>query len=76
LRFGRRDQLLIEARRRIAGSPGEYIRHIFGEKELGGLGWLYLAAIPFKQLGFPTEFLPPAEFKGMGATDRQRSVRV
>jgi len=66
IRFGPRDELLTEARRRIAAAPHRYVVHIYGEKELGGLGWLYLAAVPFKELGFPTEFPPPMEHGGMG----------
>jgi len=74
LKFGRRDQLLAEARRRMAAAPGKYVDHIYGEKELGGLGWLYLASAPFKELGFPTMFVPRAESKGMGAVDRRRGT--
>ncbi len=29
--------------------------HIYGEHEVGGTGWLYLAAVPFEQLGFRTD---------------------
>ncbi len=74
LSFGRRDQLLQEARRRIAASPDRYFDYIYGEKELGGLGWLYLAAVPPKELGLPTLFVPRADSKGMGAVERRRGV--
>jgi len=66
LKFGDRDRLLAEARRRIAARPGRYVDHIYGERELGGMGWLYLASVPFRELGFPVMFLPPPETKGMG----------
>jgi ferredoxin len=56
LSFGDRDALLAEAKRRIAAEPGRYVPHIYGEKEAGGTGWLYLAALPFDQLDFPTSF--------------------
>jgi len=56
IQFGDRDKLLAEGRRRIAAEPDKYVDHIYGEKELGGLGWLYLASVPFEQLGLPIEF--------------------
>jgi formate dehydrogenase iron-sulfur subunit len=66
LRFGPRDELLAEARRRIAAAPDRYVDQVYGEKELGGMGWLYLAAVPFKELGFPTQFPSPMEGGRMG----------
>jgi formate dehydrogenase iron-sulfur subunit len=72
IRFGRRDQLLIEARGRIAAAPQKYVNYVYGENELGGCGWLYLAAVPFEKLGLPVRFVAPAEFKGMGSTGRGR----
>jgi formate dehydrogenase iron-sulfur subunit len=53
LKFGRREELLTEARERIAQHPNKYVDHIYGEKEAGGTGVLYLASVPFSQLGFP-----------------------
>jgi len=53
LKYGPRDQLLEEARTRIYTKPDEYIHHIYGEHEAGGTSWLYLAAVPFEQLGLP-----------------------
>jgi formate dehydrogenase iron-sulfur subunit len=53
LQFGRREYLLNEARARIAKNPDRYVDHIYGEKEAGGTGVIYLAAIPFSELGFP-----------------------
>lgn len=55
LTFGRRGNLLDEARARIYGEPGRYVRHIYGEEEAGGTSWLYLSAVPFEQLGFRTD---------------------
>ncbi len=43
------------ARQRIYENPGEYVPHIYGEHEAGGTGWLYLAAVPFEELGFRTD---------------------
>jgi len=53
LMFGRRVDLLAEARRRIAANPGKYIDHIYGEHEAGGTSWLYISSVPFDKLGFP-----------------------
>jgi formate dehydrogenase iron-sulfur subunit len=54
LRYGDRDEMLAEAHRRIDGRPGRYVDHIYGEKEAGGTSVLYLSAVPFEKLGFPT----------------------
>jgi ferredoxin len=54
LTFGRRENLLDEARRRIYTEDGRYVRHVYGEHEAGGTAWLYLSAVPFEQLGFRT----------------------
>jgi len=53
LRYGDRDEMLQEARNRIAARPGKYVDHIYGEKEAGGTSVLYLSAVPFEKLGFP-----------------------
>jgi len=54
LTFGKREELLTIARKRIADNPGKYVDHIYGEKEVGGTNWIYIAGVPFDQLGFPT----------------------
>lgn len=52
--YGRRDELLAEARRRIAANPGRYYRdRIYGETEVGGTQVLYLSHVPFAKLGLP-----------------------
>lgn len=43
LTYGTREELLIEAKRRIKNHPEKYYNHIFGEYEVGGTSWLYLA---------------------------------
>ena len=53
LRFGKRSELLKVARRKIRSNPEKYIDHIYGEKEAGGTGWLYLASFDFTSFGFP-----------------------
>jgi len=52
LKFGNRDDLLREARQRIAYSPDRYIDHIYGEKEVGGTSVIHLAGVPFEQIGY------------------------
>ncbi|MCF7803140.1 MAG: 4Fe-4S dicluster domain-containing protein [Candidatus Marinimicrobia bacterium] len=50
--FGKRDDLLKEAHRRLEESPDMYYQHVYGEKEAGGTSVLYLSSIPFPELGF------------------------
>jgi formate dehydrogenase iron-sulfur subunit len=49
--FGKRDDLLKIARQRIARRPDKYEDHIYGEREMGGTAWLYLAGVPFDTIG-------------------------
>ena len=55
--FGDRDDLIVEARARIADSPDDYVHHIFGEREVGGTSMLFLAGAPFEQIGFPASVM-------------------
>ena len=55
LMFGTRIQNLEIARHRIYSHPDKYVHHIYGEHEVGGTGYIYLAAVPFEQLGFRTD---------------------
>jgi formate dehydrogenase iron-sulfur subunit len=57
--FGERDDLVREARTRIAAEPGRYVDHIYGLEEAGGTSVLVLSSVPFAQLGFRDD-LPPA----------------
>jgi Fe-S-cluster-containing dehydrogenase component len=43
LTYGTREELIEEARRRIKNHPDKYFNHVFGEYEVGGTSWLYLA---------------------------------
>ncbi|MBI2955865.1 MAG: 4Fe-4S dicluster domain-containing protein [Acidobacteria bacterium] len=54
---GERDELIAEARRRLAESPGEYYPHIYGLEEVGGTSVLMLSAVPFEQLGLRADLL-------------------
>jgi formate dehydrogenase iron-sulfur subunit len=50
---GERDALIVEARKRIRENPGQYVNHIYGEKEAGGTSVLMLSSVPFEQFGLP-----------------------
>ncbi len=52
--FGTRREVLDEAKKRIYQQPDKYVHHIYGEHEVGGTGYMYLASVPFEQLGFKT----------------------
>ncbi len=79
--FGERDELLAEAKRRIAESPDKYLPQVFGETEVGGTGVLYLAPMeldiltlgnklderPMPGRTAPAMAAVPPAFVGMGA---------
>jgi formate dehydrogenase iron-sulfur subunit len=48
---GTREELLAEAKKRIAENPGSYHPEIYGEKEVGGTNVLILSPVPFAELG-------------------------
>jgi len=51
---GSREELLAEARRRIAANPGRYFEdRLYGETEAGGTQVLYLANVSYDKLGLP-----------------------
>jgi hypothetical protein len=60
--FGARTVLLSEAKKRIKDSPGRYYQNrVYGDRDNGGTQSLYLAAVPFENLGLPelgTESVP------------------
>jgi formate dehydrogenase iron-sulfur subunit len=53
IRFGDRDELLAEAKARMAKEPDRYHPHVYGEKEVGGTGVMIIAAVPPEELGLP-----------------------
>ncbi|MFC2134978.1 4Fe-4S dicluster domain-containing protein [Bacteroidota bacterium] len=53
LTFGKRSDLIEIARKRIERNPERYINHIFGEHEVGGTSWMYLAGTDFSNFDFP-----------------------
>ena len=54
LQYGTRRELLREAHRRISENPGRYYDQVYGEREAGGTGWLYVSPVPFNELGLNT----------------------
>jgi formate dehydrogenase iron-sulfur subunit len=64
---GDRDELLAEARQRIAAKPDQYYGKIYGEREVGGTSVFYLSAVPFEQIGLrmnvPLEPLPETTWR-------------
>ena len=55
LTFGKREELLEEAKTRIYRNPDRYVHQVYGEEEAGGTSWLYLSDMPFEKLGLPTD---------------------
>jgi formate dehydrogenase iron-sulfur subunit len=51
--FGKRRDLIKQAKLRVWGEPEKYIDQVYGEEEAGGTGWLYISGVPFSQLDFP-----------------------
>ena len=53
LTFGKREELVRVAKDKIRRSPDRYTDHIYGEYEVGGTSWCYLAGQSFDSLQFP-----------------------
>jgi Fe-S-cluster-containing dehydrogenase component len=53
LSYGKRAAMLQEAHRRLEQNPKRYVPHVFGEEEVGGTNYLYVAGVPFDSLGLP-----------------------
>jgi formate dehydrogenase beta subunit len=52
--FGKRSDLLIEAKRRVGTHPGKYYEdRVYGEDDIGGTQCLYLSHVPFEKIGLP-----------------------
>jgi Fe-S-cluster-containing dehydrogenase component len=52
--YGRREDLLAEAKRRIAAAPGKYFEgKVYGEHDGGGTQVLYLSRVGFDKIGLP-----------------------
>lgn len=53
MKYGKRYELVELAHKRIRENPDRYIDYVYGEGEVGGTSWLYLAARDFYELDFP-----------------------
>ena len=51
--FGKREDLLREAKARLAANPGKYVQKVYGETDGGGTQCLYISHVPFEQIGLP-----------------------
>jgi hypothetical protein len=51
--FGKREDLLREAKRRLAANPGGYVQKVYGETDGGGTQCLYISHVPFDKIGLP-----------------------
>lgn len=60
--FGRRDELLKVAKKRIREHPDRYIDHIYGEHEFGGTSVMYISDVP---IGDIIEMPTKEEFEQM-----------
>lgn len=58
--FGKRTELIKQARERIKKYPDRYVPNIYGENEVGGTAWLYLSSVPFEEIDFPKLGYHPA----------------
>ncbi|MCX6163381.1 MAG: 4Fe-4S dicluster domain-containing protein [Ignavibacteriae bacterium] len=53
LLFGKREEILRVAKTRIKRKSDIYIDHIYGEQEIGGTSWMYIASKNFDKLKMP-----------------------
>ena len=60
LTYGERHELIKVAHRKIERNPDRYVAHLYGEHEVGGTSWLYLAGRPHAELDFPVLGSSPA----------------
>jgi len=51
-KFGDRDELIAEAKDRLAKGQGQYVNHIYGLEEVGGTSVLLLSSVPFENFGY------------------------
>jgi Fe-S-cluster-containing dehydrogenase component len=60
LTYGPREELARVARDRVRRLPDRYVPHVYGEFEVGGTSWMYLAGTDFAALQFPKLGRSPA----------------
>ena len=53
LTFGKRRDLINLAHSKIAANPNHYADHVYGENEIGGTSWMYLANRDFIEFDLP-----------------------
>ncbi len=53
LTYGKREDLIDLALIRMKRSPDKYVKKIYGEHEIGGTSWMYLAGVDFANLTMP-----------------------
>jgi Fe-S-cluster-containing dehydrogenase component len=58
--FGKRTDLILQAKETMRRNPDRYVPHIYGEHEVGGTAWLYLSGVPFEEIDFPRLGYHPA----------------
>lgn len=51
--FGKRSEVLRTAKTRIKRKPDVYVDHVYGENEIGGTSWMYIAGKSFDKLNMP-----------------------
>jgi len=56
-KFGERDELIAEAKKRLHENPGNYVNHIYGLEEVGGTSVLLLSSVPFEDFGYRTDLV-------------------
>lgn len=57
--FGKRDDLLAEAKRRLDAEPQKYVQRIWGAKEVGGTSVLYISDVDIKLTGLDAPVIDP-----------------
>ena len=56
-KFGERDELIAEAKKRLHENPGNYVNRIYGLEEVGGTSVLLLSSVPFETFGYRTDLV-------------------
>jgi len=71
LTFGKRHELLEEAKRRIYATPEKMNHRVYGEHEAGGTSFMYISDVPFENLalqgGVPEKPYPELVAGALGA---------
>ena len=60
LTFGKRADLLEEAKTRIYQNPTKYVHEIYGEDEAGGTSWMYISDVSSASLNLPQDVVKKA----------------